>query len=208
MNKKGKACSYWIAVLLVGLALGVIAGLAIAGFAYPIYQSEKWAAWVQAFGSIGAILAAIAIASHQEQKRERRLMRHKCESESAFLTLLEDCIGSLGGIAAGLEDGSFTSDKETFRLFDQLVNRYRDKLGALRAVSMFDPNFTAVFLSTKDTRSLLESAEYEMSAFLLEGNMIAHKTFDAGRLLRHYHSGAKQNFLFALEKIGVDLNET
>lgn len=202
MGKKNEL-PCWAALGVIGLIVLIV----IFAMNYP-RSSTEWAAWVQAFGSVGAIFAAIAIASHQERKRERTLTRHKRESESAFLTLLEDCIESLGGISAALEDGSFTSDKKSFRLFDQLVNRYRDKLGTLRAASMFDPNFTNVFLSTKDTRSLLESAEYEVSAYFLEGNITANKAFEVGRLLQHYHSGAKQNFSLALEKIGAHLNET
>jgi len=74
VGKKNKDCVYWVAVLFVGLALGVVGGLAIAGIAYPIYQSEKWAAWVQALGSIGAIVGAVWLffAGLKQKERERR----------------------------------------------------------------------------------------------------------------------------------------
>lgn len=74
MDKKEKDCAYWIGLLLAGLVLGVIAGLAIAGTAYPIYQSDKWAAWMQAFGSIGAIVGAVWLffAGAKQKERERK----------------------------------------------------------------------------------------------------------------------------------------
>lgn len=99
MDKKEKDCGYWIAVLLVGLVFGVVAGLAIAGFAYPIYKSDKWAAWVQAFGSIGAIVGAVYIMkrseflrrSHERDIERRRfdhhieVLRHAAKTVSASL---------------------------------------------------------------------------------------------------------------------------
>src|SRR5690554_5711321 len=48
-----------IAVLLIGVAAGVVSGMAIYAFAFPIFQSERWAAWVQAAGVIGAVGVAV-----------------------------------------------------------------------------------------------------------------------------------------------------
>lgn len=74
MGKKNKDCVYWVAVLFVGLALGVVGGLAIAGIAYPIYQSEKWAAWVQAIGSIAAIAGSLWVARSQAKADLQRVI--------------------------------------------------------------------------------------------------------------------------------------
>lgn len=76
MDKKEKDCGYWIAVLLVGVGLGVVAGIAILSLFYPAFQSDKWAAWVQAVGSVGAICAAIYVMEmgrrHQETAKQLR----------------------------------------------------------------------------------------------------------------------------------------
>lgn len=66
-QQKDKDSDLLIAVLLAGLVLGVVGGLAIAGFAYPIYKSEKWAAWVQAIGSILALVGVYWATKRQAQ---------------------------------------------------------------------------------------------------------------------------------------------
>lgn len=86
-----KDCAYLIAVLLAGVALGLVAGLGVAGVAYPIYQSDKWAAWVQAFGSIGAILAAMQISRAETQRQKINSINEAkikliLESESIYET--------------------------------------------------------------------------------------------------------------------------
>ena len=86
MDQKEKDCAYWMVVLSAGLVLGVIAGLAIAGIAYPIYQSEKWAAWVQAFGSIGAIVSAIYLLHKQFLIQDEQ--RKKLERDEEIRLLL------------------------------------------------------------------------------------------------------------------------
>lgn len=60
------------AVLLFGLVFGIVAGLAIYAIAYPMFQSENWAAWVQAIGAIVALCIAIWI-----PQQERRLQADK-----------------------------------------------------------------------------------------------------------------------------------
>tara|TARA_R100000655_G_scaffold108905_1_gene161972 strand:- start:1752 stop:2342 length:591 start_codon:yes stop_codon:yes gene_type:complete len=46
-------------ILLVGIAIGVIGGMAIYATAYPVFHSESWAAWVQAAGVVGAVGVAV-----------------------------------------------------------------------------------------------------------------------------------------------------
>src|SRR5690625_2773943 len=67
MNSKERKCLYKIAVLLIGIALGFVAGIAVAGFAYPIYKSEVLASWATAIGTFSAAFAAIGIALRQEK---------------------------------------------------------------------------------------------------------------------------------------------
>jgi hypothetical protein len=55
------------------IPLATIAGVMIAGayFYYPATKSEEVAAWVQAIGSIGAILAAVWVANYQYERARR-----------------------------------------------------------------------------------------------------------------------------------------
>lgn len=72
MEKKEKDCGLLIAVLLVGVAFGVVAGVVVLSLFYPAFQSDKWAAWVQAIGSVLAVFTAIYV-SHRQYKNSLRL---------------------------------------------------------------------------------------------------------------------------------------
>jgi hypothetical protein len=50
-----------LGALAVGVGFGMLIGAALLTSFYPTFQSKEWAAWVQALGSIGAILVAIFI---------------------------------------------------------------------------------------------------------------------------------------------------
>lgn len=71
MGKQKDDCeARTLLALAIGVGFGGVIGAASYAAVYPMFQSEKWAAWVQAVGSIGAILAAIWIATRQTD-RER-----------------------------------------------------------------------------------------------------------------------------------------
>lgn len=80
MDKKEKDCGLLIAVLLAGVVFGIVAGAVGLSLLYPAFQSDEWAAWVQAFGSIGAIVAAVIIAKHQSEK-SREMLRDRLTQE-------------------------------------------------------------------------------------------------------------------------------
>ncbi|MGB5807780.1 hypothetical protein [Castellaniella sp.] len=65
-EKRYSECSLYV-FLAIGLAAGVIAGMAIYAAAYPAFQSSEWAAWVQAIGSVAAIAVSAWIGKKQAQ---------------------------------------------------------------------------------------------------------------------------------------------
>ena len=84
MDKQKDDCeARTLLVLAIGVGFGVVIGAAFYAAAFPMFQSEKWAAWVQAIGSIGAILAAIWIASRQTD-RERTVARDSAKVRLIF----------------------------------------------------------------------------------------------------------------------------
>lgn len=96
-----------IAVLLIGLAFGVVAGMAIYASAYPIFQSENWAAWVQAIGSIAAIVGSLWVARSQAKADLQRVVEAQRLSEEskrmAVFALGEAVIDRIQPIKTALE---------------------------------------------------------------------------------------------------------
>ncbi|RIQ51019.1 hypothetical protein [Bordetella avium] len=62
-----------------------LVGLFIWQIPASVGRSSDWAAWVQAFGSIGAIAAAISISRNGEIKREKERQRAATAEVQAFL---------------------------------------------------------------------------------------------------------------------------
>lgn len=56
---------FLLAILLIGVAFGVVAGMAIYASTNPALQSTAWPAWVQAIGSIAAIFMSAWIGNRQ-----------------------------------------------------------------------------------------------------------------------------------------------
>lgn len=90
MDKKEKDCGLLIAVLLAGVALGGVAGVVVLSLFYPVFQSDKWAAWVQAIGSIGAIAAAIYIMNRQVKAQEKMRATEKRMNFLGTVKLLQE----------------------------------------------------------------------------------------------------------------------
>lgn len=73
MEKSQEICeARTLIALAVGVGFGVIIGAAAYATAYPIFQSEKWAAWVQAVGSVVAVFVAIYIFNLGEKAKRRK----------------------------------------------------------------------------------------------------------------------------------------
>ncbi|MGR7948861.1 hypothetical protein ACU6HM_06245 [Alcaligenes sp. RM2] len=82
---KKKDCeALTLIALAVGVGFGAVIGMATLAAAHPIFQSENWAAWIQALGSIGAIGAGFLyinrsqrLAEFQRASNERRALLNK-----------------------------------------------------------------------------------------------------------------------------------
>lgn len=78
-----------LAALTVGAVIGAIAGMAIYASAYPVFQSDKWASWVQAVGSIGALIGVYWATNRQRESavnvlREGQLLKELAQVEVAL----------------------------------------------------------------------------------------------------------------------------
>lgn len=81
-----KNCCSWLpeAVAIAGVAIGV--GVAFRGWpALPDVDGLIWAGWVQAIGSVVAILVAVWVAYYQHQKTEARLRASEANEVRSFL---------------------------------------------------------------------------------------------------------------------------
>ena len=67
----------WIALILLGLTIFIAAGV------YFDWGKSDWAAWVQAVGSIAAILAAARIAAWQATSASREYDKRRAEADKA-----------------------------------------------------------------------------------------------------------------------------
>lgn len=79
-----KNCCSWLpeATAIAGVAIG--AGVAFKG--WPNVEGQTWAAWVQAVGSVGAILVAVWVAHDQHRKAEARALQQEVQELRNFLS--------------------------------------------------------------------------------------------------------------------------
>ncbi|MEN4918234.1 hypothetical protein ABE485_06145 [Achromobacter spanius] len=94
-----KSCCLWLpeAVAIAGVAIGV--GLALNDLpTWSEVQGQTWAAWVQAIGSIAAIVAAIWIASEQHRTTEKREKAQRDEASRNYLCSTRDELSVLWGM--------------------------------------------------------------------------------------------------------------
>ncbi|WP_329914052.1 hypothetical protein [Stenotrophomonas sp. SMYL86] len=85
--KQGRSDRDWAVVAVMTFGAGVLITWAITAdsHAWPKLTSEQWAAWVQAIGSIAALMIGIGVpiwqrhvVSTEEARKERRLIRERC----------------------------------------------------------------------------------------------------------------------------------
>lgn len=75
MSEKKEDCeARTLMALAVGVGFGVLIGAALLASFNPMFQSKEWAAWVQALGSVGAILAAVWV-SYRQFEHSRAVQR-------------------------------------------------------------------------------------------------------------------------------------
>lgn len=95
MKKEGCEARTLI-VLAVGVGFGLIIGAAVLAAAYPVFQSENWAAWIQAIGSIAAIAGAV-FAAREGANAAARLKEVK--QKRAVLAVVESFLDKVNEIA-------------------------------------------------------------------------------------------------------------
>lgn len=162
--------------------------IAIAGLALPVlilgvvfcFNSSEWAAWVQAIGSIVAILAAVGLSNEQYQK-ERLLDRDKRnQDERAMLTTLRAVFGRVVVLTQlcidnraaniGLTGESLAAD---MRALQQLIDK----------IPIFDIPSESVILICHEIQSLLPKT---CALFELEDHDLEYA--QTGRLADTLHS--------------------
>lgn len=92
----------WTYSLLVAAIGGIVAAQAVFEL-----KSSDWAAWVQAIGSIGAIIGAVIIANTQRRHESERLRKAEA-SEAVRLSeyvyvVCKDASGSLNGVKLAIQ---------------------------------------------------------------------------------------------------------
>lgn len=104
-----------LVALAVGVGFGVLIGIALLVSFYPMLQSKEWAAWVQAIGSIGAILMTGYVFRRERAVEKSRThiteQRIRCEMIEQLKGLADLAIKEMirayenkghGGASAGL----------------------------------------------------------------------------------------------------------
>ncbi|WP_143243656.1 hypothetical protein [Alcaligenes faecalis] len=96
---------------LIGIVAGVAIGMGVLSHLYPIFQTDEWAAWVQAIGSVIAIFvsALLMIWQVHSQKKQRDLIKIE-EARSVAKNLLK-AIDSLDHLATAFLE-SKSKEKE------------------------------------------------------------------------------------------------
>jgi hypothetical protein len=115
MNGEKRHAVYGMCVFLViGMVIGAIVGIAIYVLAHPAFQSIEGAAWVQAIGSILAVVAAIFISTHQA-KRTR-------ENQEEIRRAQLDGVVSIARLASGtaVKQRKVFQDKEKYPDYEKM----------------------------------------------------------------------------------------
>lgn len=101
------------------VALLLLFGCLVAAFAFNLpNESAEWAAWVQAFGSIAAIIGAVGIAAHQAKENRKQLdaledaaATQRTVQLTAIRGLLEELQNALRGTSVTLQTSGAASVK-------------------------------------------------------------------------------------------------
>lgn len=141
-----KNCCSWLpeAVAFAGVAIGVGIGVGVAYHGWPVWpeaEGQTWAAWVQAVGSVAAILAAVWVARDQNRTAERRHQQTLDAELRNFLAGVRDELTVLwalymaqaGNVVASTKEGEtvnfwWPAPEEPFTVWRSGV----DKIGRIR----------------------------------------------------------------------------
>lgn len=205
-QQKDKDSDLLIAVLLAGLVLGIVGGLAIAGIAYPIYQSEKWAAWVQAFGSIGAIVAAIYIMEKGRKHQGRVKQLHDDEAVKSAANSIITALSTIYNIERSLQESwrlgeGFIPLEVIVRLPLETAKRVTDQ------IPWYSPPYTKI-LHMADALQGLEVALYYYSTREFPNDSITNSNefCKALKKAKKLKDEAKRKMDQYAEVAGIDFN--
>jgi hypothetical protein len=134
-------------LLTLAVLLGVLGGH------FQLTKSD-WAAWVQAVGSIGAVLAAVLLVQYQHQKELTRAAEERRHTRQDRLNALRSIFMAVGQTA---QQASASIDKEhtTWELQAQLLD---DAVQLIKTVSPLDlPDHALILRFAELTQSLRTS---------------------------------------------------
>lgn len=150
---------------VIGVLIGIAIGMALLSYAYPVFQSENWAAWVQAVGSIGAVFSGFALNYYNQTRRSRRSVKGLIFGAKSLRKNISKVVAELSHIDAN----------ESPRVAGlKLYKKQTMNDGHIRQV-FFSPNFNLDKL--RATVQLIENIDRSvlpyMAAFYLE-TVISH----------------------------------
>jgi hypothetical protein len=141
------------ALRLFGFA-GLIGALVTALFLHPPITSADYAGWVQAFGSIGAILFAVSIASRQRRDTDRRELMLRSSRLAAVRGMTEHAVGVVEGATIALLDRNLAESyvakhdaalfDEAFRMLQQIPMLELGTVGAVEGVTLIKNGVNAM----------------------------------------------------------------
>ncbi|RQH09590.1 hypothetical protein [Paraburkholderia dinghuensis] len=119
--------------------------------------SADYAGWVQAFGSIGAILYAVSIASNQRRDADRRDIMLRSSRLAAVRGMTEHAVGVVEGAAVALLDRNLAEHyvanhdaaifDEAFRMLQQIPMLDLGTVGAVEGVTLIKNGVNAMKLN-------------------------------------------------------------
>lgn len=124
----------------------LIGALTMALFLHPPITSGDYVGWVQAFGSIGAILFAVIIASSERRDADRRELSLRTGRLAAVRGMTEHAVGVVEGATIALLDRNLAENyvethdaevfDEAFQMLQQIPMLELGTVGAVEGVTL------------------------------------------------------------------------
>lgn len=212
----------------VGATFAVVAFLVVCNLIGTVFGLSKsdWAAWVQAIGSIGAIIAAIFVMKSQSESAsrlmiasDRRALQRRTNSVGAII----ERANTQAALAADRLQGVGCEKKEPAP--DDLNGFERDRAIVLSALEFFfrgEPQFSEIIAIIDEIpvhdlgsrkmvealflmRTALKSGEDWLSAAWAKGESVSHITvWNAATVLRMMASTANSLFMEGVFELFAD----
>lgn len=127
--------------LVVGVGFGVLIGSALLASFYPIFQSKEWAAWVQALGSVGAIVVAVFIGRESMRSAERlqldRDLAERKRIETGYREVIRTLSAQTVAVISTVETAESVDSLRTnwYRYAEESINA---SLRAINSIPLYD----------------------------------------------------------------------